>query len=767
MIKSFLQQQQQQRRRRLFSTFSSTVTRLQQQPQQLQQQQQQPYHQSWLQQLNPRYGRYDGNSNNYHHQSPPFRYRNRSKSTSNRNDSMYHPDRTNVCRSYHIATTTCTTATAVPNSKATTATTTTASSSSSASTTSTAAAAVVTSSGTAATTATSNRTTVPVSIRDANALQDILPYIPLQDVRNFCFIAHIDHGKSSLSSRILELTGNLGKREQLHALTYTGTTTNNDHNNPVAVAVLDDDEEEMDTNHHPSNDTDAIYTDNNHDDDHHTDPTESTTQSQQQQKRSDAATTTSANSNKERIHLLDTLSVEQQRGITVKASTATMLYRHKSAVGPTGTLLLNMYDTPGHVDFGREVSRSLSFVQGAVLLLDATQGIQAQTWSVHEKVKQIQPTPPKLIIALTKVDLPNARPEHVALTVADWLQYDDPDAILYTSARNRTGIQEILNTVCEQVPSPTPLSDDVQVDYQNINTDSSNSTTDEKDRTVQRPATVLRAQVVDSWYDSRGVNCLIQIVAGQIQENDRISILTPRMPTKTNEADDKEDGSTSNSNTSNSTSTHTQQQQSQQSYSVQEVGIMLPQPLRTKRLLRGQMGYVRFGLRDPRQALPGTILIPHSYANKSHTLQLPLVPYDVMTSATKSVLYASVHPTDANSFDELSNAVERLALNDTGLEVTKTSSVGEDRSGTSGNAQGGPFLGPGLRVGFQGLLHVEVFRQRLQDEFEIDAVVTPPKVPYRITYMASKKNNLKEDVTKIVEDLSEWVRNYTKYHVVI
>lgn len=186
---------------------------------------------------------------------------------------------------------------------------------------------------------------------------------------------------------------------------------------------------------------------------------------------------------------------------------------------------------------------------------------------------------------------------------------------------------------------------------------------------------------------------------------------------------------------------------------------MIPHPIRTKILLRGQMGYVRFGLRDPRQAMPGTLLIPHAYATsraKRDSIQLPTVPVDAMTS--KSVLYASVHPTDSNSFEELCNAVERLALNDTGLEVTKTSSAGDGES----QSKGGPFLGPGLRVGFQGLLHVEVFRQRLQDEFKIDAVVTPPKVPYRITWVAnSKKNNLKEDVTKIVEDLSEWVRTGT------
>lgn len=296
--------------------------------------------------------------------------------------------------------------------------------------------------------------------------QDIISKIPLEDIRNFCFIAHVDHGKSSLASRVLELTGNQGHEAQ--QLAYEARKEMNN-----------------------------------------------------------------VEMSKEKIELLDTLSVEKERGITVKASAATMLYSHPSAVGPEGVLLLNMVDTPGHVDFGREVSRSLSFVQGAVLLLDASQGIQAQTWSVYEKVGSL-PNPPELIVALTKVDLDAARPIHVALTVSDWLDIEDPDSILITSARNRIGIVEVLDAVCRQVPPPNALDDDDGV--------------------------FLRAQVVDSWYDSRGVNCLVHIISGILKENDRISI-----------AHDK----------------------GKQSFSVQELGIMLPQSLRTAALRHGQMGYVR------------------------------------------------------------------------------------------------------------------------------------------------------------------------------
>ena len=225
------------------------------------------------------------------------------------------------------------------------------------------------------------------------------------------------------------------------------------------------------------------------------------------------ATTTTTNSDgntisdgKEQFQLLDTLSVEQQRGITVKASAATMLYPHPSAVGPTGMLLLNMTDTPGHVDFGREVARSLSFVQGAVLLLDASQGIQAQTWTVYDKAKSMPDNPPELILALTKVDLENARPIDVALQVSEWLDYDDPDIIILTSARSRYGIREVLDRICRSVPAPRALDDDLDdsaYDYNNP---------DKELQKQQEQQKMFRAQVVDSWYDDRGmfhVTCLV------------------------------------------------------------------------------------------------------------------------------------------------------------------------------------------------------------------------------------------------------------------
>lgn len=306
--------------------------------------------------------------------------------------------------------------------------------------------------------------------------------------------------------------------------------------------------------------------------------------------------------------------------------------------------------------------------------------------------------PPELILAMTKIDLDAARPIHVALSVSEWLSLDDPDSIIPTSARSRIGIAELMDAVCRRIPSPNPLKDDDD--------------------------DILRAQVVDSWYDSRGVNCVVQVVSGSLAEGDRISIAR-----KAGSGDYAPQGV-----------------KPDQAFSVQEVGLVLPKTLRTGKLLRGHMGYVRFGLRNPREADPGTILIFHKHVGKDI-----IIPTLAAGHQAKSVLYASVHPEEEDGFEALSEAVERLALNDKGLEVSRTADAG-----SSGAESGGPFLGPGLRVGFQGLLHVEVFRQRLFDEFGVEAVVTPPKVPYHITYLPAKQNNLKEPYTEVIEDLKNW-----------
>jgi translation elongation factor EF-1alpha len=197
-----------------------------------------------------------------------------------------------------------------------------------------------------------NRSKVYIPDRIVSIVQhpDLIHRIPLEDVRNFCIIAHIDHGKSSISSRLLEFTGNLGADSQKDAL--QAAKGNHDFSS-----------------------------------EHHSD--DKSTNKSLLNKHSTTTTTTSKafSAEKEQIELLDTLSVERERGITVKASTATMLYPHPSAVGPEGVLLVNCIDCPGHSDFSSEVARSLSFVQGAVLLLDASQGIQVRYCSCDGNTK--------------------------------------------------------------------------------------------------------------------------------------------------------------------------------------------------------------------------------------------------------------------------------------------------------------------------------------------------------------------------------------------
>ena len=320
----------------------------------------------------------------------------------------------------------------------------------------------------------------------------------------------------------------------------------------------------------------------------------------------------------------------------------------------------------------------------------------------------------RMIPALTKIDLPTARPLDVALAVSDLFGFD-PDAVLHTSARSRTGVAGVLDAVCREVPPPSELPDD--------------------------DGTTLRAKVVDSWFEPlRGVICLVQVISGMMRENDRVSIIDPLANSETTAGDGRRGSG----------------RERRESYSLQDVGLILPQRLRTGSLGRGQMGYVIAGLRDPRQAKSGTVMVLQSDLPRVTEMVLPSLPAGF--SSEQSVLFASVHPMDGDGFDELSAAVDRLSLNDTGLEVHRT-------TGASNN-DGGPFLGPGLRVGFQGLLHMEVFRQRLLDEFDIDVIVTPPKVTYAITYLQSKKNTkLPSLETEIIEDLADWPSHGHRFKV--
>ncbi|GMI12107.1 hypothetical protein TrLO_g2644 [Triparma laevis f. longispina] len=441
-------------------------------------------------------------------------------------------------------------------------------------------------------------------------------------IRNICIIAHIDHGKSSLSSRILR---------------------------PL-----------------PSDNTSTAPTD------------------------------------REDIGLLDTLSVEMERGITVKATTASVLYTSPKT---SLTYLINLFDSPGHVDFSHEVDRCLDVVEGGIILFDSSQGVQAQTMSVYEKARR---RGVKMLPVLTKIDMENAKPLEVCLTVSEIFPEFDPDSIILTSARNNIGVGELLEEIVESVPPPVQKREDGK----------------------------LRCRVVDSWYEvQRGVVCLLKLESGQLKEGDRVVVL--KGENETNEGGQRDN------------------------FSVQEVGVMAPNRFRTKVLDENMMGYAIIGMRNPRQASPGGVIV---LQKDEKELEKEI---DLGGDGGKeggSVLYASVHPKEEGSFDDLVNAVERLALNDLGLEVQLQKGGG---GGGGEGTGGGPFLGPGLRIGFQGMLHVEIFRQRLMDEFGVEALVTSPKVKYEIKYLPSAKKPRAEGKPEIelIEDISNWPGGEDKFEV--
>ena len=244
-----------------------------------------------------------------------------------------------------------------------------------------------------------------------------------------------------------------------------------------------------------------------------------------------------------RGQVLDTLRVERERGITVKAQTASMVFED----GRSGRRhLLNLIDTPGHIDFSHEVTRSLSSCQGALLLVDATQSIQAQTLANHGLARRRGLA---IIPVITKVDLPNAAPEETALAMAAAFKVD-PDEVLLTSAKQGLGIREVFEAIVDRLPSPRLAS----------------RATDGR----------FFGRVVDSWFDEhRGVVCLVQCVGGSVREGQRVSTLVSSAESAG--ADGRDD------------------------FSVQEVGVLTPGALRTTSLRTGEVGYVIAGMRSVRQ----------------------------------------------------------------------------------------------------------------------------------------------------------------------
>ncbi|MFC9679719.1 translation elongation factor 4 [Streptomyces sp. NPDC056948] len=373
-------------------------------------------------------------------------------------------------------------------------------------------------------------------------------------IRNFCIIAHIDHGKSTLADRMLQLTGVVDQRQM-------------------------------------------------------------------------------------RAQYLDRMDIERERGITIKSQAVRLPWAPTE--DPGNTHILNMIDTPGHVDFTYEVSRSLAACEGTVLLVDAAQGIEAQTLA---NLYLAMENDLKIIPVLNKIDLPAAQPEKFSEELAN-LVGCDPDDVLKVSAKTGLGVDALLDKVVAEVPAPVGVAD--------------------------APA---RAMIFDSVYDSyRGVVTYVRVVDGQLNKRERIRMMSTN-------------------------ATH----------ELLEIGTNSPEMLSADGLGVGEVGYIITGVKDVRQSKVGdTITSLHKGATEA------LGGY----KEPKPMVFSGLYPLDGSDYPELREALDKLQLNDAALVYEPETSAA---------------LGFGFRVGFLGLLHLDVIRERLEREFGLDLIATAPNVVYRV-----------------------------------
>ena len=310
--------------------------------------------------------------------------------------------------------------------------------------------------------------------------------------------------------------------------------------------------------------------------------------------------------------------------------------------------LLNFVDTPGHVDFSSEVSRSLVACQGVILLVDANQGVQAQTVSNFFMAFANNLT---VVPVLNKIDLPNANPDLVKHQLKNLFEID-PNDVLLASAKMGIGIKEIFNAVVDRIPPPN-LSADFAV----------GGTCENKQRVFLQ----------DSWYDRyRGAVNLIQVINGQLKPNDIVQSVKTEM-----------------------------------TYTIKTLGILTPDEIPVKSLHPGQVGVMTCNMRTPQEAVIGDTF---------HAKDVPVRPL-IEIKRPQPMVFAGIYPFDGSEHVKLKGAIEKVSLNDYSVSVVPETS---------------PALGLGWRLGFLGLLHLEVFSQRLEDEYDAQVLVTTPSVPYRL-----------------------------------
>jgi GTP-binding protein LepA len=397
-------------------------------------------------------------------------------------------------------------------------------------------------------------------------------------IRNFCIIAHIDHGKSTLADRLMELTKTVEKRDM-------------------------------------------------------------------------------------KAQLLDKMDLEREKGITIKLAPVSMKYKDYE---------LNLIDTPGHVDFSYEVSRSLNACEGALLVVDASQGIQAQTLA---NVYLAMEADLKIIPVLNKIDLPAADIPKVSAEIINLLGCKESD-IIKISAKTGQGVEDILNKIISDVPAPTGET-----------------------------KSGTRALIFDSYYDDyRGVILYVRVFDGQINKNSQIKMMATDV-----------------------------------SGIALDVGILQPGMSSKPDLKTGEIGYIVTNLKSTRQARVGdTVTILSSPANS------PLEGY----KDVRPFVYAGFFPQSNEYYQELKEAIEKLSLSDSALQFELENS---------------PVLGFGVRIGFLGLLHMEIVKERLEREYNIDLIVTNPSTDYRVKLVNNKEINIKSaselpEVSQVIEIKEPWIK---------
>ncbi|WP_176504500.1 translation elongation factor 4 [Cereibacter ovatus] len=371
-------------------------------------------------------------------------------------------------------------------------------------------------------------------------------------IRNFSIVAHIDHGKSTLADRLIQLTGTVAERDM-------------------------------------------------------------------------------------KAQILDSMDIERERGITIKANTVRIEYPAKDG----RTYILNLIDTPGHVDFAYEVSRSMRAVEGSLLVVDASQGVEAQTLA---NVYQALDAGHDIVPVLNKIDLPAAEPERVKTQIEDVIGLDASDAVLI-SAKSGLGIPDVLEAIVTRLPPP------------------------KGDRTAP-----LKAMLVDSWYDAYlGVVVMIRVMDGVIRKGDRVKMM-----------------------------------QTGAVYGIDRLAVLKPQMVDIEELGPGEIGVLTASIKQVRDTRVGDTI-----THEKKGCDAPLPGF----KPAQPVVFCGLFPVDANDFESLREAIEKLALNDASFTYEMETSAA---------------LGFGFRCGFLGLLHLEVVRDRLEREYDLDLITTAPSVVYQI-----------------------------------